>query len=67
MGFCCIACPNKCRQSCHLLSESIYIKKNIQIIIKLILILRMMRIVEINIAKNILRELKEEEKEFKLK
>ena len=39
-GFNCIACPNKCSQSCHELSNSIYVKKEYTDYIKVDTIIR---------------------------
>ena len=67
-GFNCIACPNNCPQSCHSLSDYIYVKKEYTDYVKVDSIMNnSQNIKEINYAKDLLKKLEEEEKELKLK
>ena len=66
-GFNCIFCPNKCPQSCHQLSDKIFKKKNVTNYIKVEEILDKALVEGINIAKECLKKMEDEEKKLKEK
>ena len=66
-GFNCIICPNKCPQSCHELSDKIYKKKEIVEYIKVEELIDPNLANGVNIAKNLLKKLENEEVELKKK
>lgn len=67
-GFDCIACPNKCAQSCHTLSDYIYVKKEYTDYVKVDSIINNSKNINaINLAKDLLKKLKEEEKVLRQK
>ena len=67
-GFNCMCCPNNCSQSCHELSDEIYVRKEYTDYIKVDSISKSNENIKgISLAKDMLKQLEKEERELKAK